>query len=486
MSTSVTVRHIASPHHAAASQYTGEDYVHRDDLRSTFAANMSAMYRAEVPLYGDLVRIVSEVNRAYPIAANEAHRLGLERHGAIRLGTPQELQTIRRVFALLGMAPVGYYDLAVAGLPMHATCFRPTEASALQKNPFRVFTTLLRPELITTDSSKQIALDLLSRRQIFTDDLLLLLDQAEAQGGQLTGQQAESFITNALESFRWQGMAAATVSQYQEMRKAHPILADIASFTSAHINHLTPRALDIEESHRQMARAGMAVKDRIEGPPRRACPILLRQTSFLALEESIGFREDGPSHASSARVVQGSHKARFGEIEQRGAAPTTKGRQLYDALLDEALQRADAEHADASRTDEIMAEVFAQYPDDWTELRRQGLVYFEYSCRQTSFDPSRVDAASDAADLLDQLIQQSVIVATPITYEDFLPFSAAGIFQSNLTSKSAFAHRESTADEAGFNRSLGATVLDMDGLYASHQRQSVERCFKILGLELRA
>ena len=38
-----------------------------------------------------------------------------------------------------------------------------------------------------------------------------------------------------------------------------------------------------------MIEHGMAAKAVIEGPPRRACPILLRQTSFKALEEAVHF-----------------------------------------------------------------------------------------------------------------------------------------------------------------------------------------------------
>ncbi len=36
----------------------------------------------------------------------------MERHDAIRLGKPYELFTIRRLFKVMGMQPVGYYDLA--------------------------------------------------------------------------------------------------------------------------------------------------------------------------------------------------------------------------------------------------------------------------------------------------------------------------------------------------------------------------------------
>ena len=38
------------------------DFVHPDEIRSRFSAALSAMYRAEVPQYGELLALVSEVN----------------------------------------------------------------------------------------------------------------------------------------------------------------------------------------------------------------------------------------------------------------------------------------------------------------------------------------------------------------------------------------------------------------------------------------
>lgn len=37
-------------------------YVSPDDIRTDFCAALSAMYRQEVPLYGDLIELVDEVN----------------------------------------------------------------------------------------------------------------------------------------------------------------------------------------------------------------------------------------------------------------------------------------------------------------------------------------------------------------------------------------------------------------------------------------
>lgn len=47
------------------------DYVDTDELRTTFAVAMSAMYRKEVPLYGTLIDIVQKVNNETLVNSND-------------------------------------------------------------------------------------------------------------------------------------------------------------------------------------------------------------------------------------------------------------------------------------------------------------------------------------------------------------------------------------------------------------------------------
>lgn len=453
--------------------------VHPDELRTAFALAMSHMYKNEVPLYGNLVRIVQTGNNKVITNStpDSLDRLTLERHGAIRLGKPEELHTVRRIFALLGMHAVGYYDLSVAGLPMHATCFRPINTASLAANPFRVFTTLLRPELIRSPTAHDLALQLLGRRNIFSQELLRMLDLANTQAGQFRVHQAEIFIREALRTFSWAPVAEATQTEYQVLRAEHPILADIASFRAAHINHLTPRTLDIDAAQAAMAAEGMPVKDRIEGPPRRRWPILLRQTSFLALEEKIQFKvRDNDSESDEADdthntgLVDGSHKARFGEIEERGAAVTPAGRALYDQLLERSMHTVgDQKEA----VDEALISTFRAYPDTWEELRKQELVYVKY-CFTGKLPLSRkYDVVSPST--IESLIEDGVLETSPITYEDFLPFSAAGIFQSNMSQKpNALQVAKLQPDVEGFEHALGCSIIDPDVLYARAQKQSLE------------
>lgn len=230
-------------------------FISPDDIRAGFAEAMSRMYRAEVPAYGTLVELVATVN-AETIAHDPAladaltrtgslERIGDERHGAIRLGTAAELAMMRRLFAVMGMVPVGYYDLSPAGIPVHSTAFRPIQEKALKRNPFRVFTSLLRLDLIADEALRAEAQAALARRDIFSPKVRDLIETAERDGG-LGRQDAALFVSEALETFRWHDRASVPKALYERLHAAHRLLADVVSFRGPHINHLTPRTLDID------------------------------------------------------------------------------------------------------------------------------------------------------------------------------------------------------------------------------------------------
>lgn len=63
------------------------------------------------------------------------------------------------------------------------------------------------------------------------------------------------------------------------------------------------------------------------------------------------------------------------------------------------------------------------------------------------------------------------MAAEPITYEDFLPVSAAGIFRSNLGDAAPPAYAAAAARDA-FEAALGAKVLDPFALYAAIEHAS--------------
>ncbi len=242
---------------------------------------------------------------------------------------------------------------------------------------------------------------------------------------------------------------------YQALNQQHRLIVDVVCFPGCHINHLTPRTLDIDRVQQLMPSRGIDPKTLIEGPPRRQVPILLRQTSFKALEEPIIFKD---GH-------QGTHTARFGEIEQRGVALTPQGRALYDRLLSEA-----GSGQDNQQHQQHLAAIFRDFPDDETTLRQQELAWFHYRLSEKGIATPPAQGES-----LETLIEEGRVLADPIIYEDFLPVSAAGIFQSNLGDR-AQVRSAGQASRQAFEAALGAVVLDEMALYEERQQRSLAQC----------
>lgn len=364
-------------------------------LRAKFAAALSRMYGAEVPAYTTLVSVSAEVNRELGGSA----RVTAERHGAIRVGSARELADVADLFAAFGMYPVGFYDLrdAAPPVPVVSTAFRPIEADQLDRNPFRVFTSML-----ATADTRFFSPDLrarverfLAERRLF-DPALIAEARLIAEAGGARPERADTFVRDAVAAF---ALSREPIDRgwYEELTAVSAVAADIAGVRTTHINHLTPRVLDIDALYQRMTARGITMTDAIQGPPRWHGPdVLLRQTSFRALAEPRRFREPDGS------VVDGTLRVRFGEVESRGVALTPDGRRRYDA----AMATADP------------ARVWGDYfPASHEHMASAGLAYYHGG------DPSK-----------------------PVVYEDFLPASAAGIFRSNLDTDAQKAADEDNRD----------------------------------------
>ncbi|CAJ1584915.1 2-oxoadipate dioxygenase/decarboxylase family protein [[Mycobacterium] wendilense] len=387
-------------------------------LRARFAAALSAMYGAEVPAYPTLVAVSAAVNAEHLATHPQARRLGsadrvtAERHGAIRVGTARELREVATLFAAFGMHPVGFYDLreAPSPVPVISTAFRPTTPEELSRNPFRMFTSVL-----ATDDRRFFDAGLrariqnfLARRALFDPELIAWARRVGADGG-CPAAAADEFVARAVAAF---ALSRDPIDKawYEELAAVSAVAADIAGVATTHLNHLTPRVLDIDELYRRMTAAGVAMIDAIQGPPAGSgTAVLLRQTSFRALAEPRRFRRvDGTVHDGTLRV-------RFGEVEARGVALTPAGRQRYDAAM-AAPDPAAAWHL--------------HFPGTDRELAAQQLAYY------VGGDPTK-----------------------PVVYEDFLPASAAGIFRSNLDGD---ARRTAADDDSGYSPQWLAGALDTD------------------------
>ncbi|MFE4544270.1 2-oxoadipate dioxygenase/decarboxylase family protein [Arthrobacter sp. NPDC056727] len=455
------------------------------ELRAEFALRLATLYGNEVPAYNTLVDVSREVNEDF-IRRNgqAAERLGsvervtAERHGAIRVGSPKELAQVARIFAAFGMHPVGFYDLRDASkssVPVVSTAFRPVDSQELAKNPFRVFTSMLaHDDRRFFDKETQDQLEsFIGARTLFPDELLHLADKS-AEEGRLDGHEAERLLELATSAFK---LSADPVDHdwYFKLEAISAVAADIGGVPSTHINHLTPRVLDIDDLYARMQARGITMIDEIQGPPRWEGPdVLLRQTSFRALAEERVFRY------SDGGIRPGSLRVRFGEVEQRGIALTEKGRNLYDRMVAEVDTWLAASPAGTSRS-EIAAQVWKKnLPDTEQELALQDLAYFTYRAAEPA-----AAARTGSASLRD-LVEAGALVPEPIVYEDFLPRSAAGIFQSNLTDDGSRddAQAGTPYDIDRLSEVLGRRIYDPNDLYSAQRSESLAQAERALGITI--
>ena len=222
---------------------------------------------------------------------------------------------------------------------------------------------------------------------------------------------------------------------------------------------------------------GIETIPEVQGPP-AGWPVLLQQTSFRALVETIRF-PDG-----NGNYVEGRHRARFGEIEQRHTALKPEGMAIYDRLIAKAKQqgnelKTEGEEVYREKYPGMLADLFEkEFPARTKdELRRQNLGYFIYrKTKKGEQHPEAIQAEQNGQSthqLLEKLIQEGLVKATPITYEDFLPVSAAGIFKSNLDEKSGLVESGEASDQRLLEKALGGKVADYHDLYRRQEELSV-------------
>ena len=357
-------------------------------------------------------------------------------------------------------------------MPVVSTAFRPVDADELARNPFRVFTSMLVPDdrrFFDADTAGRLQA-FLADRALFPPELLALADRAAAEGG-LPERDAEALLSPG------DGRVRAVVDPvdqawYDQLERISSVAADIGGVPTTHINHLTPRVLDIDELYGADAVARHRDDRRDPGAAALGGP------GRAAAADVVPRARRGPGVPVPRRAVRtGALRVRFGEVEQRGIALTPRGRALYDRMVAEVDARGGG--PDGAR------EVWRRHlPATERGLAERGLAFFTYRGGGPTGGPSRLGAGRDVE--LRELVDAGVLVPEPIVYEDFLPRSAAGIFRSNLAG-------EGTRDEgraapeydlARLAGVLGATVHDPMDLYAAQQDASLRAAARTLRVRI--
>ena len=223
-------------------------FADRVEMQNRLFAELSALFAREVPMYDRSLLVNRACNhtvcdlvgrRPAGCAITEAQlaRTSGERHGAIRIGRPDEYRWIGRFFGCFAMEPHNFYDMTAVGSksqPIIATAFR-----SVARPEHRVFTSLLMTDYFDPQTRGRIE-SLLATRQVFSARAKELIERCEQQGG-LVREDFEALVREATERiFKWTGRARDHALYQHLCKTGFKIAADIACFESHHLNHLTP------------------------------------------------------------------------------------------------------------------------------------------------------------------------------------------------------------------------------------------------------
>ncbi len=125
------------------------------EMQHRLFAALSDMLGREVPLYDKSLEVnrvcntavcalLSRMHGGFSMTAEQVDATSGERHGAVRIGTPDEFRWLARFMAAFAMEPHNYYDMTKVGSksqPIVATAFR----SAVNPS-HRLFSSLLQTD----------------------------------------------------------------------------------------------------------------------------------------------------------------------------------------------------------------------------------------------------------------------------------------------------------------------------------------------------
>lgn len=223
-------------------------------MQNRLFAELSAMFGREVPLYDKSLLVnracnqgacalLAEIHRGFSISDQQLDRTSGERHGAIRIGRPDEYGWVARFFAAFGMEPHNFYDMANVGAksqPIVATAFR-----SVLRPEHRVFCSLLLTDSFDPDTKARVDA-LLATRAVFSDRAKALVERSEQQGG-LDPGDADALIAEGVgRIFKWTGKARDYPLYTHLCDAGFKIAADIACFETHHLNHLTPNTFCLD------------------------------------------------------------------------------------------------------------------------------------------------------------------------------------------------------------------------------------------------
>lgn len=532
-------------------------YADRLEMQNRLFAELSTMFGKEVPLYDKSLAVnaatnsvvcdfLAEMHDGFSVSNEQVEKTSGERHGAIRIGRPDEYRWIGRFFACFAMEPHNFYDMTSVGAksqPVIASAFR----SSLDPQ-HRVFASLLVTDYFDDETKHRIDA-LLATREVFSDEAKRLIEKAETQGG-LDWADAEALIREGVERiFKWTG-EARDFALYEELcESGFKIASDIACFGAHHLNHLTPNTFcmdlytsamkfcmgEIDEPSfrrratlavKRLARdadedwlrlhfkhfsreeidsfarrevTGSSIERRVDGLVEKLRDPAYDLTSF----EHDGFKDatEGPPAGTPVLLRQDAYRAltepvRFTnpdgtEIETTHTARFGEIEQRFYATTPEGRSLYDAclEKAEAIKAEdpEFLSRDPEAYDACFEAFPKRLDELLEAGLVYGLYKPT--DKGLDNAGAIEAtdihaLVREGYVAREGLRYEDFLPVSAAGIFASNLGEygTASTARRKPTCTRETLESILERSIVDTDVVYRGRQAASLLDTYEALGL----
>lgn len=227
---------------------TAASLANKTDMQNRLFSELSSMFGKEVPLYDKALAVNTVTNTAvcnllaqiYPgfsISPQQLDKTSGERHGAIRIGRPDEYRLVARFFACFAMEPHNFYDMTNVGgksQPIIATAFR-----SILNPEHRVFTSLLMTDYFDPATRARIE-EILATRDVFSPEAKALIEKSEHNHG-LSWDDATALINEGTSRiFKWTARAHDHQLYKDLCDSGFKIAADICCFERHHLNHLTP------------------------------------------------------------------------------------------------------------------------------------------------------------------------------------------------------------------------------------------------------
>lgn len=428
-------------------------WVEPDEMRSKYIEMLTDQFQEKFLDYGvlsDLVRDINNITLIQNTALYEQLIQQRERHFFSQvlcahyvLNNAEDLEWLRRIFAIIGLFPVGFYQLGSPDFPLPSTLFRPLQHEAIRRQPFRILLSV-RNLTETQGISGMQPLERLASRTQLKGQFIEFIYKFEKYG-MLNAVEAQHFLTALMQyvhpecqSLSPQAWMSETTQNLNPARQ------------NAFIGQMTLPCLNMEKATQLTRDLGLDPLDHLEAPSQRNYPILSNKMSILL---------------KSPHSSESAHRCQF-QIEQRGLALTAKGLKLVQGIFKHLVVELAQKTRTISQQRRLINQAFKSLPDSDVTLYRQGLAYFRFCLNP---DAMPVALGSYTKQDVPQLLRHQVIQLVPIMFED--------IVQPDL---SQYAPALLEQHKKQFEAGLGCPVHDPMPYYALWQEESLQRCLKIL------